>query len=154
MKISKIDKVGLQLLEKYEGCKLKAYPDPATGGLPITIGYGNTYYEDGTKVKLGDIITQERADELIHNLLDHYEKGVDSITIDTITQNQFNALVSFAWNLGLANLKSSTLLRKVNQNPNDLSIGSEFSKWCKANNKVMAGLVARRSAEWDLFSKK
>jgi lysozyme len=147
----KIDKIGLALIEKYEGCKLEAYPDPATGGIPWTIGYGNTYYEDGTKVKKGDKITQSRADQLILNLLDHYEKGVDAMTIDNVTQNQFNALVSFAWNLGLQSLKSSTLLKKVNANPNDKSIDAEFAKWNRGNGKIMAGLVARRAAESKMY---
>lgn len=154
VKILKVDKVGRELIQKYEGCKLTAYPDPATGGIPWTIGFGNTYYEDGTKVKKGDKITQQRADDLLLNLLVHYEKGVDSLTRDDVSQNQFNALVSFAWNVGIANLKSSTLLKKVNINPEDKTIRAEFEKWNRANGKVMAGLVARRNAEADLYFKK
>lgn len=151
MKINKIDKLGMQLIAKFEGCKLEAYKCPA--GV-WTIGYGNTYYENGDKIKKGDKITQDRANELFYNLVTHYEKGVDSMTRDDITQNMFNALVSFAWNLGLANLKSSTLLKKVNKDPNDKTIGSEFNKWCKADNKVLKGLVLRRTAEWEMYCKK
>lgn len=147
----KINNECINLIKKYEGCELEAYPDPATGGIPWTIGYGNTYYEDGTKVKKGDKITQSRADQLILNLLDHYEKGVDAMTIDDISQNQFNALVSFAWNLGVQSLKSSTLLKKVNINPNDKSIDAEFAKWNRGNGKIMAGLVARRAAESKMY---
>lgn len=145
---------GKKLIKKYEGCELKAYPDPATHGIPYTIGYGNTYYEDGTKVKLGETITQERAEQLLDKLLEHYEKGVDSLTRDDITHNQFDALVSFAWNLGIASLKSSTLLKKVNKDPNDKTIRGEFEKWNRAAGKVMAGLTARRCAEADLYFKK
>ena len=150
----KIGENGKKLIKKYEGCELEAYPDPATHGIPYTIGYGNTYYEDGTKVKLGDKITQDRAEKLLDKLLEHYEKGVDSITRDDITHNQFDALVSFAWNLGIASLKSSTLLIKVNKDPNDKTIRTEFEKWNRAAGKVMAGLTARRCAEADLYFKK
>ena len=150
----KIDKNGKDLIKHFEGCSLVGYPDPATKGIPYTIGYGNTYYEDGTKIKLGDKITQERADLLLDKLLVHYEQGVDSITRDNITNNQFDALVSFAWNVGIANLKSSTLLKKVNANPNDPSISAEFKKWNKAAGKVMKGLTLRRNAEAELYFKK
>lgn len=154
MKISKIDKVGKNLIFKYEGCELQAYPDPATNGIPYTIGYGNTYYENGEKVKLGDKITQARADELFDGLISHYEKSVDSLTRDDITQNMFNSLVSFCWNCGIANLKVSTLLKKVNKNPNDITIKQEFEKWNRANGRPMAGLTARRAAEANLYFQK
>jgi len=147
----KIGENGKKLIKKYEGCELEAYKCPA--GV-WTIGYGNTYYEDGKKVKSGDKITQDRAEKLLDKLLDHYEKGVDSMTRDDITNNQFDALVSFAWNLGIASLKSSTLLKKVNADPNDTKIRAEFEKWTRAAGKILAGLVARRCAEADLYFKK
>ena len=119
MKITKIGINGLKLIKEFEGCKLKAYKCPA--GV-WTIGYGNTFYPDGRKVKEGDVITQGEADNLLLSILDHFEKSTDSFTIDEISQHQFDALVSFAYNCGVNNLKNSTLLKKVNANPNDPTI--------------------------------
>jgi lysozyme len=99
-------------------------------------------------------ITEEQAVELLANMLVSFEKYVDSYCVDTITQNQFDALVSFAYNLGPANLKASTLLKKVNANPNDDSIKLEFMKWVKAGGKTLKGLIRRREAESELYFKK
>ena len=149
MKITKISNLGLELIKKYEGFKAKAYLCPAN---VITIGYGSTYYEDGTKVKLTDSpITQERATELLEALLVSYERSVDSYCVDTINQNQFDALCSFAYNCGVGNLKSSTLLKKVNKNPNDPTIKDEFFKWNKGGGKVLTGLTKRRIEEAQLY---
>jgi lysozyme len=149
MKITKISNLGLELIKKYEGFKAKAYLCPAN--VP-TIGYGSTYYEDGTKVKLTDSpITQERATELLEALLVSYERSVDSYCVDTINQNQFDALCSFAYNCGVGNLKSSTLLKKVNKNPNDPTIKDEFLKWNKGGGKVLSGLTKRRIEEAQLY---
>jgi len=155
MKITKISQAGIDLIKQFEGWSAKPYPDPATGNLPITIGYGNTFYENGTKVKMTDVvITKERGEALLRNSLIQFEQYVDSYCIDTVNQNQFDALVSFCYNLGPANLKYSTLLKKVNVNPNDPTIEAEFMKWTKASNKVLKGLVLRRQAEADLYFKK
>lgn len=149
MKITKISNLGLELIKKYEGFKAKAYLCPAN---VITIGYGSTYYEDGRKVKLTDSpITQERATELLEALLVSYERSVDSYCVDTINQNQFDALCSFAYNCGVGNLKSSTLLKKVNKNPNDPTIKDEFLKWNKGGGKVLTGLTKRRIEEAQLY---
>lgn len=149
MKITKISNLGLELIKKYEGFKAKAYLCPAN---VITIGYGSTYYEDGTKVKLTDSpITKERATELLEALLVSYERSVDSYCVDTINQNQFDSLCSFAYNCGVGNLKSSTLLKKVNKNPNDLTIKDEFLKWNKGGGKVLTGLTKRRIEEAQLY---
>jgi lysozyme len=149
MKITKISNLGLELIKKYEGFKAKAYLCPAK--VP-TIGFGSTYYEDGTKVKLTDSpITQERATELLEALLVSYELSVDSYCVDTINQNQFDALCSFAYNCGVGNLKSSTLLKKVNKNPNDPTIKDEFLKWNKGGGKVLSGLTKRRIEEAQLY---
>ena len=149
MKITKISNLGLELIKKYEGFKAKAYLCPAN---VITIGYGSTYYEDGSKVKLTDSpITQERATELLEALLVSYERSVDSYCVDTINQNQFDALCSFAYNCGVGNLKSSTLLKKVNKNPNDPTIKDEFLKWNKGGGKVLTGLTKRRIEEAQLY---
>lgn|SRR3990167_3094243 len=148
MKITKIGLKGINLIKKYEGCELIAYLCPAK---VWTIGVGSTYYENGERVKEGDKITQERAEELLKNLLVSYEKSVDSFTRDDINQNQFDALVSFAYNCGVGNLKSSTLLKKVNINPNDKSIITEFLKWTKSTGKTMQGLINRRTDEAQLY---
>ena len=149
MKITKIGQRGLELIKKFEGLRLKPYLCAA--GVP-TIGYGNTFYETGTKVKLTDPqITEERATELLMQSLKSFEKHVDTYCRDDINQNQFDALVSFAFNLGPANLKSSTLLKKVNANPTDETIRAEFAKWTKAGGRVLKGLVLRRTAEADLY---
>ena len=84
-------------------------------------------------------------------LLVSYERSVDSYCVDTINQNQFDALCSFAYNCGVGNLKSSTLLKKVNKNPNDPTIKDEFLKWNKGGGKVLTGLTKRRIEEAQLY---
>lgn len=148
-KITRIGENGIKLIKSFEGFSAKPYKCPA--GVP-TIGYGATYYTNGKKVTMNDgMITEQKGVDLLISMLDTYEKGVDSYCIDTITQNQFDALVSFAYNVGLGNLKSSTLLKKVNANPNDPTIANEFAKWNKGGGKVLAGLTKRRKAESDLY---
>jgi lysozyme len=119
-----------------------------------TIGYGSTRYADGTKVKLNDPeITKEGATTLFKQTLKQYELAVDAYCRDDINQNQFDVLVSFAYNLGNQALKSSTLLKKVNKNPNDPTIKTEFLKWVNVNGKPLKGLIKRRQAEVDLYFK-
>lgn len=149
MKVTKASQKGLDLIKRFEGLELKPYKCPA--GIP-TIGYGNTYYPSGSKVKLTDpAITKEKAEELLKFLLTSYEKGVDSFCRDDINQNQFDALTSFAYNVGVGNLQKSTLIKKVNKNPSDPTIRAEFLKWNKGAGKVLAGLTRRRQAEADLY---
>ena len=152
MKITKISQEGINLIKRFEGLRLEPYKCAA--GVP-TIGYGNTFYENGKKVTLKDAaINESRAEELLRNSLNKFEQYVDSYCVDSITQYQFDALVSFCFNLGPANLKSSTLLKKVNTNPNDETIRAEFLKWTKAGGRTLKGLVTRRTAEADLYFKK
>jgi lysozyme len=152
MKITKTGKAGIEMIKAFEG--FRGTPYKCSAGVP-TIGYGATFYPGGKKVTMADAaITEEQAVELLANMLVSFEKYVDSYCVDTITQNQFDALVSFAYNLGPANLKSSTLLKKVNANPNDESIKLEFLKWVKAGGKTLKGLVRRREAESELYFKK
>ena len=149
MKITKLSQKGLELIKQFEGLKLKPYLCPAS--IP-TLGFGNTYYPDGTKVKLTDpAITKEKAEELLKFLLVTYEKAVDSFCRDDISQYQFDALVSFCYNLGAGNLQKSTLIKKVNANPLDPTIRAEFMKWNKAAGKVLLGLTRRRTAEANLY---
>lgn len=143
---------GISLIKKYEGCKLTAYKCPA--GV-WTIGYGNTFYEDGSTVKPGDKITQERADQLFRNILEKkFVEPIRKLIVSDINDNMFSAIVSFTYNVGIGNLKSSTLLKKVNANPNDQTISLEFKKWVKSAGKVLSGLVRRRESESDLYFKK
>ena len=150
MKITKIGPNGLALIKQFEGFKSKAYLCPAN--VP-TIGYGSTRYADGRKVTLKDPdITKEQGEQLLLKTLSTYEEAVDDFCIDTITQNQFDALVSFAYNLGPAALKGSTLLKLINANPNNVvPIAQNFNKWVNGGGKVLPGLVKRRAAEAELF---
>ncbi len=141
-------KAGFNVIKQHEGRILTAYKCPA--GI-WTIGFGNTYYEDGTRVKEGDKITAQRAEDLFRNTLKIYEQAVWNLTRDDINQNQFDALVSFAYNVGIAALQKSTLLKHVNENPNDKRITTEFKKWIRGGGKVLPGLVKRRQQESDFY---
>lgn len=152
MKVTKISNKGIDLIKSFEGFSSKPYKCPA--GIP-TIGYGATFYTDGKKVTMSDTpITEEKAVELLKDMLVKFEQYVDSYCVDTVSQNQFDALVSFCYNVGPANLKSSTLLKKVNINPNDVTIEDEFMKWTKGGGKTLPGLVRRREAEAKLYFNK
>ncbi len=139
---------GKDLIKFYEGCKLVAYKCSAAKD---TIGYGNTFYENGTPVKPGDKITQERANELFEIIAKDFADKVTPLIKSAVTPNQFAAITSFAYNAGIGNLKSSTLLKKVNANPNDPTIDLEFKKWNRAGGKELAGLTKRRASESKLY---
>ena len=117
-----------------------------------TIGYGTTRYANGKKVTLNDPEISEKvaAAHLMEDLVT-FEQQVDALVRDDINQNQFDALVSFVYNLGGNSLKSSTLLKKINKNPNDKTIRAEFLKWVYANGRKLSGLVKRRTKEADLY---
>lgn len=148
-KITRISKKGIDLIKKYEGFRSKPYLCPAN--VP-TIGFGATFYPDGRKVKLTDEpVNEVIAEVILKKQLEKFEQYVDSYSTDKLNQNQFDALVSFCFNLGPANLKASTLLKKVNANPNDPTIKDEFMKWVKAGGKTLKGLVSRRAEEASLY---
>lgn len=139
---------GVALIKQFEGFSAKPYLCPA--GVP-TIGYGATYYPDGKKVTLRDKpVTEADATAMLRSVLVQYENGVSRYVQVPITQGQFDALVSFAYNLGLAALKGSTLLRLVNER-NYVGAAAQFSRWNKAGGKVLPGLTRRREAERKLF---
>jgi lysozyme len=145
----KLDNKGYLFITKHEGLKLKPYLCPAK--IP-TIGYGNTYYPDGKRVTLLDKdITKQQAFDMFKEVANRFGKRVDELVTSNINQNQFNALVSFAYNVGTGNFSSSTLLKKVNKNPNDLTLKAEFLRWNKAGGKVLNGLTNRRNEEADLY---
>ncbi len=139
---------GINFLIKEEGgIILKPYRDSV--GIP-TIGIGCTYYENGQKVKMTDPpITRDRAIGLFKNVLAAYEIAVWSNTRDDINQNQFDALVSICYNIGVNGLKGSTLLKRVNANPNDPSINEAFKMWKNAGGKPI--LLNRRIREANLY---
>ena len=146
----KLNKAGADLIKSFEGLRLDAYL--CSAGKP-TVGFGSTFYEDGTPVKMGDKITKEMADSLFEKVTDSFAAKVKNCIQKDINENQFAALVSFAYNVGIGNLKSSTLLKKVNANPNDPTIMQEFKKWNRASGNVLAGLTRRREAEANLYFK-
>ncbi|HHD2710206.1 MAG: lysozyme [Klebsiella oxytoca] len=141
---------GIALIKGFEGCRLTAYPDPGTGGAPWTIGYGWTYPVDGKPIKPGMKIDQATADRLLKTGLVSYENDVLKLVKVKLTQNQFDALVSFAYNVGSRALSTSTLLKKLNAG--DIKgTADEFLRWNKAGGKEMPGLTRRRKSERDVF---
>jgi lysozyme len=146
----KLNKAGSDLIKEFEGCKLKAYQCSAK---KWTIGYGNTFFEDGTPVVAGNAITQQKAEQLFEIIANDFSAKVAKLVPSHITPNQFGALTSFAYNCGVVTLQKSTLLKKVNANHNDPSIRAEFMKWNKAGGNVLAGLTRRREAEANLYFK-
>ena len=130
------------LLKKFEGCKLKAYRCPAN---VCTIGYGHTSAAGMPQVTDGMTITQERAEEILRVDIVKYEVAVMDLVKVKLTQNQFDVLVDFAYNAGVGNLKSSTMLKKINAGDLD-AVPAELMKWTKGGGKVLTGLVRRRQA--------
>ena len=147
----KIDANGIKLLASLEGLKLKAYQCDAK---IWTIGFGNTFYEDGDKVKEGDKITNEEAYHLFYLIATKFEKTINDNLKVKINQNQFNALFCLCYNIGQVGFKNSTLLRLVNLNPNDGNIAKEFLKWNKILGVASKGLTNRRITESSLYFKK
>ena len=147
----KISENGLNLIKQFEGLSLKPYLDAVN--IP-TIGYGSTFYENMKKVTMQDeSITRERADFLFNFLVTtKFVSVVNRLVIVDINQNQFDALVSFVYNIGSGNFEKSTLLKKVNQS-DFIGASLEFEKWNKANGKILNGLTKRRLSEKELFLK-
>lgn len=140
-------KDGIALMHYYEACKLTAYPDPATGGAPWTIGWGDT----GPDVVPGPTITQMEADiRFAKRLAREFEPGVLDVLQQNPTQSQFDAFVSLAYNIGVANFRASTALRKFNMGDFP-SAAIAILSWNQANRKVMKGLQRRRWAEHKVF---
>lgn len=133
---------GIELIKKHETLKLEAYKCPA--GI-LTIGYGHT-----RSVVKGLVITESLALELLKQDLANAEYAVNRERLK-LNQNQFDALVSFVFNLGIGNFQKSTLLRKIKLNPDDVSIKDEFARWVYANGVVLPGLVKRRKEESNLY---
>ena len=137
---------GLEFIMRWEGCELAAYPDPATGGEPWTIGVGHTGH-----VKEGDTITHEQALELLRKDIETAEKCLNNSAHVDITQNQFDALCSLVFNIGCGNFRRSTLRARLNEDVDDDIVAKQFLVWNRAAGKVMAGLTNRREAEKEVF---
>jgi len=143
----KIDASGERLIKSFEGCKLLAYPDPATGGDPWTIGYGAT----GPGIHKGVVWSQAQADErFAADIAKFAAKVAALIGSAPTTQGQFNALVSLAYNIGPGNLAGSTLL-KLHKGKDYAGAADQFGKWNKAAGRVMTGLTRRRAAEAKMY---
>jgi len=148
----RLDENGYKLITQFEGLSLKPYLDSIK--VP-TIGYGNTFYLNGKKVTMLDKpITKEEALEMFKVIADGFARQVEKKLTKPVKQNQFNALVSLAYNIGVGNFYKSTLLRYVNLNPNDGNIAKEFLRWNKAGGQVLNGLTNRRIKESALYFKK
>ena len=143
----RISEEGKDLIKSFEGCRLNAYK--CSAGVP-TIGYGNTYYPNGDKVQMDDVITLQQAIELFDDLIVRYERIVESKLKVEVKQNEFDALVSHTYNTG----GSSTLFKLVNMKADKDKIKNWFTtKYITANGKRLKGLVIRRQKEWELYNK-
>lgn len=142
-----ISNKGIALIKQFEGLRLTAYQDSV--GV-WTIGYGWTQLVDGKPITKGMVIKPETAERLLKTGLVSYENDVSKLVKVKLTQGQFDALVSFAYNLGTHALSTSTLLKKLNAGDYD-GAGDEFPRWNKAGGKELAGLTRRREAEFALF---
>ena len=141
----KLSQRGIDLIKQFEGYSSKAYPDPATGGAPWTIGYGTT-----KGVKPGMVITAQQAEKMLRDDVAKFESGVSSLITAPTTQGQFDAMVSLAYNIGLGNFGKSTLLKKHNARCYTCA-ADQFRVWNRANGKVMNGLTKRRAAEREVY---
>ena len=134
---------GIDLIKEFEGFESKAYPDPGTGGAPWTIGYGRAY-----GVKPGDIVTRAQAEEMLKEDLRHFETAVSDLIKVQLTQNEFDALVSFTYNCGEGALGESTMRKRLNAGEVKCPVfREELPKWVNGGNGPLPGLVRRREAE-------
>jgi len=136
---------GIELIKRHEGLRLNAYK--CTSG-KLTIGYGHT-----KGVKIGQTITEEEAERLLREDLIVAENEINRHNLN-LNQNQFDALVSFVFNVGIGNFQTSTLLKKIKLDPNNKSIENEFKSWVYSGGKVSLGLIKRRKEEAELYFNK
>ena len=141
-------KLGVDLIKRFEGFSATMYYDPV--GLP-TIGYGTLIDTASEQYLLTATLSVEQAESLLRLELWHTEQAINKMVAVALNQCQYDALVSFAYNLGSGALRRSTLLRKLNTNPDDPTIRAEFLRWVNAGGRVLRGLVRRRQAEADLY---
>jgi lysozyme len=144
-----VNKEGLELIKEFEGFRTNAYLCPAN---VWTIGYGNTFYDNGIKVKKGDRITEAEAERLLKITVESFADQVNKLISVPVTSNQFSALVSLAYNIGVGAFARSTLLKLLNQKLYDQS-ADQFMVWSRAGGRTLEGLRRRRSRERQLFLK-
>ena len=145
----KLDDNGYKLIQGFEGLSLVPYLCKAK---VATIGWGATFYPSGIKVTMQDKpISLATASWMFRTIADRFAVDVDKLIKANLNQNQFNAIASLAYNIGIGGLAKSTLLKKVNINPNDPTIANEFAKWNKVGGKVVNGLTKRRAVEAKLY---
>ena len=146
-----VSKNGLDIIKEFESFRVKAYLCPS--GIP-TIGYGSTYYPDGKKVTLQDKeITEQKAFEILEFIANKdFGSNINKVVKVPLNQNQFDALVSFAYNIGNGNFNISTLLRWLNQG-NYKEASMQLLRWDKSKGIVLNGLTKRRKSEKALFDK-
>jgi lysozyme len=139
--------LAVKLIQQFEGCKLRAYPDPGTGGDPWTIGWGST----GSDIRPGTVWTQAQADDRMKDDIAHFGRGVLSQIGDAPADaHQIAAMVSLAYNIGLGNFAKSSVLR-MHKAGDYAGAQASFGAWNKAAGKVMAGLTRRRAVEAALY---
>ena len=148
--------VGIKLIKEFEGCHLKGYPDPLSGNLPITIGWGSTRKKDGSAFKLGDTITQQEADELlISQCITQFLPSLSKIPYwNEMNDNQRGALLSFAYNLGAGFYGSgnfNTITSRLKNKEWD-KVPDALYLYRNPGSNVEAGLARRRKAEGKLWS--
>lgn len=148
-RVTNVNHHGIAFIKSWEG--FEAYPYLDTGGVP-TIGYGTTYYPNGRRVTMRDNpISERKATQYMYKNLKNYVAAVDAFTRDDLTQNQFNALVSFCYNVGERAFQRSTLLKRINLDLNHPDIEKQFKRWVYDEGKFIRGLKNRRVAEYNLY---
>jgi len=156
--VMRTSKAGIDLIHMFEGYatrlpdgSAKAYPDPGTGGKPWTIGWGSTTDEQGKPIQPGTIWTRERADARFAKHLSQFEAGVrEGLRGAPVTQGQFDAMVSLAYNIGVGAFQGSTLLRR-HRAGDYAAAQAQFARWNRAGGRVMKGLTRRRAAEARMY---
>jgi lysozyme len=138
-----------ELIKKYEGYSGIAYLCPSK--VP-TIGWGSTMYDNGDPVKIGDVISKARAEDLLNYEVRHFSDKINRLELG-LNQNQFDAIVSLVYNIGIHAFRKSTILRLISQNPNSLDIAVQFGRWVYGGGKMLPGLVKRRADEMEMYYK-
>jgi len=147
--MNKLDENGYRLIQEFEGLSLVPYLCSAK---VATIGYGATFYPSGKKVTMQDApISLATAKWMLKETANKFAVDVDKMIKANVNQNQFNAIVSLAYNIGVGGLAKSSLLKKVNVNPSDPTIRNSFLIWNKAGGRVLDGLTKRRTKEANLY---
>ena len=145
-----VSDAGIELIKSFEGFRANAYPDPKSGGDPWTVGYGTTKFPSGRPVKKGDCVTSAQAEMYLREDVKKFANSVDALVTVPLKQCQYDAIVSFVYNLGATNFRKSTLLKKLNAKDYK-GAADEFLRWVSPGSSVEAGLRRRRTAERAMF---